>query len=247
MNKQRPDIVSRKLLSTRYGDAPVAYLCGSVVRGEETEFSDIDLIVVYKRVDAARRESFTYSSWNVEAFIHDPETLEYFMTKVDAPSGIPSMANMVSEGVLLTDEGSLSRSVERLARDVLEKGPAPWSEDDILKSRYIITDLVDDIRAPRSQDELIGTVTRLYPLVADHFLRTNQQWSAKGKSIQRQLGKIDHEYATLFAVAFRNALKTGETSELITLCDKTLAPAGGWLFEEYTQIAPRDWRITKNG
>lgn len=65
--------------------------------------SDLDLVVVYQRIDAAFRESFVYAGWPVETFVHDPETLRYFFMHVDRPSGVPSLAHMISTGMPLPD------------------------------------------------------------------------------------------------------------------------------------------------
>lgn len=47
----------------------------------------------------AYRESFTFGGYPVEAFVHDPATLEYFFLEVDRPSGVPALAQMVVEGI----------------------------------------------------------------------------------------------------------------------------------------------------
>lgn len=39
------------------------FLAGSVMRGEGTDTSDLDLVVVYERIDAAFRVSFIYAGW----------------------------------------------------------------------------------------------------------------------------------------------------------------------------------------
>jgi predicted nucleotidyltransferase len=75
------DVVNR-IRSERYGDADVVFLAGSIVRGEGSLFSDLDLVVVYTRLACAYRESFRFAGYPVEAFVHDPETLEYFFMEV---------------------------------------------------------------------------------------------------------------------------------------------------------------------
>jgi hypothetical protein len=96
----RPDPISAatEIVARRYEGAAVTFLAGSVMRGEGTDTSDLDLVVVYERIDAAFRESYTHAGWPVEAFVHDPETLRYFFLRTDYPSGVPSLAHMVSTG-----------------------------------------------------------------------------------------------------------------------------------------------------
>src|SRR5690349_7126567 len=90
--------VARLVVSQRYPGAAVAFAAGSLVRGEGTAYSDLDLVVVYPTLPAAYRESFRFDGLPVEVFVHDPGTLEYFFVEMDAASGIPALPQMVVEG-----------------------------------------------------------------------------------------------------------------------------------------------------
>lgn len=243
--KQSAETAAAEIAAARYADASTVFLCGSVVRGEQTEFSDLDLVIVYGQIHQARRESYTHGPWPVEAFVHDPETLEYFFREVDGPTGIPSLADMVSGGIAIPSETDFSESMRKLARAVLDEGPQDWSDEDFANSRYTITDLVDDIRSPRSRHELIGTLTVLYPTVATHFLRSQRLWAAKGKSIPRRLKEVDGEFADAFVSAFQEALENGVVEPVIQLCEQLLEPCGGWLFAGHQLSAPESWRRTQ--
>lgn len=240
--KQRALSCAREIAAARYADADVIFLCGSVVRGEETASSDLDLVVVYRQVPHAVRESFTYDSWPVEAFVHDPETLNYFYREVDAPTGVPSLADMISNGMAIPSDTEFSQAVRAAAQAFLAEGPAQWSAEELANSRYFITDLVEDIRAPRSRGELTGALTRLYPMVATHFFRSRRLWSAKGKSIPRRLKEVDAVVANAFVSAFQSAFEDGAVERVIEFCDQLLAPSGGWLFAGHRLDAPSSWR-----
>ena len=73
--------VANAIRAERYPDAAVMFAAGSIVRGEGTAFSDLDLVIVHGRLDRAYRESFRYDRVPVEAFVHDPETLGTFFKK----------------------------------------------------------------------------------------------------------------------------------------------------------------------
>jgi predicted nucleotidyltransferase len=75
---------ARAIGRQRYPEASVLFAAGSIVRGEGTVHSDLDLVVVYPALAAAYRESFVLDRLPVEAFVHDPETLEYFFVEVDS-------------------------------------------------------------------------------------------------------------------------------------------------------------------
>ena len=51
MNKPPFQETAQKIFTTRYSDAAVMFLAGSVVRGEGTKTSDLDLVVVFDHLD----------------------------------------------------------------------------------------------------------------------------------------------------------------------------------------------------
>jgi predicted nucleotidyltransferase len=155
--------VASAIRAGRYKDAVVAFAAGSIVRGEGTSFSDLDLVVVYARLPCAYRESFNFSGYPVEAFVHDPETLEYFFLEIDKPSGIPALAQMVVEGVEIPGPSEISRELKRRAEAIISAGPPAIDRDGEQRMRYAVSDGLDDLRAPRSRDEMIAAAGRRFP------------------------------------------------------------------------------------
>ena len=235
--------IINSLHKEKYSGADVVFLAGSVIRGESTKTSDLDIVVVYDSIPNAYRDSYRYSNWPVEAFVHDPQTLKYFIDKVDGPSGVPSLASMVSEGIALPSPTELSRRLRKLANDILDAGPPRWEPNDIDKSRYFITDLIEDLREPRTLNEIYAIASQLYNLIANHFFRSKGLWSAKGKTIPRRLRKIDAQFFSKFEAAFGALFTQGITGDVIVLAMDVLSEHGGFLFEGYRVEAPKEWRI----
>src|ERR1044071_7301531 len=100
MNASRvsPLEAARGVWRERYAGARVIFLAGSVMRGDATETSDLDIVVVFDSLPNAYREAFTFGGWPVEAFVHNPETLRHFF-EVNSRRGVPSLMRMVIEGV----------------------------------------------------------------------------------------------------------------------------------------------------
>jgi hypothetical protein len=231
-----------EIFARKYSDANVVFLAGSIVRGESTPFSDLDLVVIFDRLKVAYRESYYFQDFAVEAFVHDPETLNYFFYEVDRPSGIPSLAQMVLEGIEIPHPTDLSRALKQLARGLMDGGPPLWNEEEVRKARYEITNLVDDIREPRSSAEAMGTGTELYGVMANYYLRTHNLWAAKGKSIPRILGQADEDLCLRYIDAFDNLFRSGRCESVIALAEEILRPRGGFLFDEHRLEAPASSR-----
>lgn len=232
--------VAREIVAAKFPAAAAVFVAGSVTRGEDTPYSDIDMIVVFDRVENAKRESFVYKDWPVEVFHHDPETMHAFWES-DAGRGQPALCGMVTEGTVLGRDPQLAAKLKTRATQLLSKGPAPLTASEIDDRRYIITDLVDDLRAFRSRGEAIATGGRLFEALGDFHLRAQGRWSSAGKGLFRALKKSSAELAERFDASFAQ-LYAGDARSVIQLAEEVLRPYGGFLFDGYARPAPKDRR-----
>lgn len=235
-----------EIFRTRHAGACVLFLAGSVMRGEGTPTSDLDIVVVYERLPVAYRESFMHRGWPVETFVNDAETLNYYLQESDPKTGFPSMANMVLEGCEIPGPSEFSQSVKQLAAAVLAAGPPAWNEADLRRIRYMLTDGIDDIRHPRSDAELVAAGAKLYEAVADFYLRSRALWSAKGKAIPRRLREVDAGFAARFCEAFEMLFTGKRPEQVVALVEEMLEPFGGFLFDGYKLDAASDKRKPRN-
>jgi predicted nucleotidyltransferase len=234
--------VANSIHADRYKDAAAIFAAGSIVRGEGTPFSDLDLVVVYTQLPCAYRESFRYGGYPVEAFVHDPATLEYFFVEVDRPSGVPTLPQMVVEGIEIPGPSEISRELKRRAAAVIEAGPPTLDSASERRMRYFVSDLLDDLRAPRSREELVGAGARLYEQLADYHLRRRGLWSAKGKAIPRVLRQTDAALCAVYCDAFGELFARGDPQAVIRLAEDLLRESGGPLFDGFRADAPPAWR-----
>jgi hypothetical protein len=198
--------------------------------------------VIFGKLPNAYRESFYFEGFPVEAFVHDPETLNYFLFEVERRSGIPALAQMILEGIEVPQPSELSESLKALAASFLKERPPLLSDEEVKKLRYDITSLVDDLRQPRSRDELLASGARLYEALANYYFRTNNLWSAKGKSIPRILKQVDAGLCMRYCNSFTDLFSKGQTETVIALAEELLQPNGGLLFDGYRIDAPSDYR-----
>ncbi len=234
--------VASALRATRYADAAATFAAGSIVRGEATSSSDLDLVVVYEHLPCAYRESFRFHGYPVEAFVHDPATLEYFFLEIDRPSGVPALLQMITEGVEIPGPTERSRDLKQRAATVLEAGPPRLDDDSERRMRYAVSDLLEHLRAPRSRVELVAVGARLYEQLADYHLRRQGLWSAKGKTIPRVLQRMDEALCDRYCEAFGELFERGDPQAVIQLAEVLLKNVGGPLFDGYRADAPPTWR-----
>ena len=232
--------ITNEILRMKYPTAEFAFLAGSIVRGEGTAFSDLDVVIIYQQLPNAFRESFYFQDFPVETFVHTPETLNYFF-EADSKSAAPSLAMMVAEGIEVPAKSDLSEKLKHLANNCLNN-PPKISDEEIRNFRCWITDLVDDIREPRSKEELTASGTVLYGAASDFYLRTNGVWTAKSKSIPRHLQKLNSDFRQTFCESFEELFVAGKSEKVIKLCEAILENHGGFLFDGVRLDAPADFK-----
>lgn len=236
--------IATRLCEHKYSHAGAIFWAGSVAMGSNyTSRSDLDIVVVCLKVQNAYREAFTYENWKIDAFIHDMETLRYFFEEIDRKSGIPALPQMVLTGILMTAASPLSEEIKQLASKIMEAGPPTWSKEQLGRSRFFITDLLDDILYPHNRAAQIASAAKLYDLLAEFYFRAQNKWSAGGKTILQFLKKQDYDLASLYRDAFEDVFKHGCTQLLNELACKILEPYGGLLWDEYRADAPKEWRV----
>ncbi|WP_058307695.1 nucleotidyltransferase domain-containing protein [Gracilibacillus massiliensis] len=232
MRKVNSVAAAKQFINQKFSHCQGAILAGSVVRGEETATSDLDIVIFDNNLNNSYRESMIDNGWPIEIFVHNLSSYKYFI-EMDCKAGKPSMARMISEGITLKDEGILL-AIKKEAKEILEKGPEKWSDEMITQKRYFITDALDDFIGSTNRAEAIFIANNLAELVHEFVLRTNRQWIGSSKWIIRALKQYDEKFTEEFIAAFNAFYETGEKKKVIQLVDNVLQPYGGRLFEGFT-------------
>ncbi|MBR1778421.1 MAG: nucleotidyltransferase domain-containing protein [Alphaproteobacteria bacterium] len=238
MSKTDYLITAKELLAEKFPAAKSALIAGSVVRGEQTATSDIDIVVIcdVKDLPKAYRGSLIYRDWPVELFVQNDYSLAFFWQQ-DIACGMPVLIHMIAEGIIIPEENEFARSLQNSARSVLAAGPAELSAEDINNRRYALTDLLDDMESPKNTAELYGTLSALYQKLGDFYLRANRRWSGSAKSLTRAIKKAFPDLADNYETAFKSAF-CGNTLPLRELADELLKPFGGRYWAGLNSYAP---------
>lgn len=239
MQQPTPQSTLTHLMATRYADALCILWAGSVSKNQGTPTSDLDLVIIYPKLTQAYREAFIYEGWPIDAFVHDPETLAYFLTQVDPPSS--GLASMIVEGIELTPPSPYSNSLKKQAASLLTSSP-PLKPDDLYNRCFQITDLLDDLANPTSPHANWAIRAELYRQLAEFYLLSNGQWIGSGKILVRLLERYNINKAQQFFEAFTH----GTYKEVEQLTLEVLEPQGGLLWDGYVTRASLTYRVTKD-
>jgi hypothetical protein len=233
--------IAVEVLRAHYPDADSAFVAGSFMRGQGSATSDIDLVVLHPSLAQAYRESFIFQDIPVETFVHDPETLLWFLEQ-DRKDGRPALIGMLIEGVLIGPRQDTGNDFKKRAAQIFAEGPPPLDADAIERLRYAITDKLDDLEADRTPAERIAIGAALYPSLVELALRGNGRWNGNGKWHARLLGQMDVSVARQVETAFLSLYDGSDTQAVLGLAQSLLEQYGGRLFAGYRSDAPADWR-----
>ncbi len=238
VNRLQPIEAAHQFLNKYFVNCQGAILAGSVVRGEATETSDLDLIVFDQGISSSYRESLVDFEWPIELFVHNLTSYKEYFQK-DCERARPSLPRMVAEGMILRGEEIIG-PIKQEAREILDKGPAKWPAETIQVKRYFLTDALDDFRGSSDRAEELFIANTLAELASEFVLRTNRQWIGASKWVVRALKQYNEPYANQFVDAFNHFYQTGEKKEVIQLVEEILQPFGGRLFDGFSMGKDKD-------
>ncbi len=197
-----PLAVAERFVAARYPRADVAIVAGSSARGERTATSDIDLLLLGDALFDARDQTSEASTHEFEGEIF--EVFAYTPTGFDewADRGVaqhrPVTVHMLVEGIAIRDDGRLTALRERW-QSVLDAGPALSAQDSAFR-RYVITDVLDDLRDATDPLEQQVEAAVLFERIAELMLLSERRWIASGKWLPRRLRDLSRERAELLSI-----------------------------------------------
>lgn len=87
-----PIVAAEQFIDKHFLNCQGALLAGSVVRGEATETSDLDIVIFDKGLTSSYRESMIDFGWPVEVYAHNLTSYKYFI-EMDCKAAKPSIKN----------------------------------------------------------------------------------------------------------------------------------------------------------
>lgn len=224
--------IAGKIVGDKYPSCDGALMAGSIVRGEGSETSDIDLIIYDDSIGRGYRESFYYDNVPIEVFVHSKKSFEYFFN-YDCVKKMPSLPVMVMESIIIK-EATYFKELKEKAKIIYDKGPGELQESELDFMRYFITDLRDDFIGSTDEFETILIANELIIKLHEFFLLSNNKWIGKSKWIKKSLLKYDSDFQLRFEKIFLEFYSSREKSNILKLIDEITQPYGGEFFEGFS-------------
>jgi hypothetical protein len=235
---------ARRFVASRYPQAQGALLSGSRARGAARPGSDYDLFLLFRALpEGAWREKAWFEGRAFELFGHDPGTLSYFCRSMVPRSGVPSVPEMVAEGIILVGEANAALASARdLAARTLAAGPPPF-DPGIKRARLAaVTELRETLASCPQGPALTSVGAALYPALADFTLRASGRWSASVKRMPAALSELDPALGDRFVAAFAALFGAADPAPVLALADSILALHGARPGDSFRIASPPSWR-----
>ncbi|MFG2661536.1 nucleotidyltransferase domain-containing protein [Streptomyces sp. NPDC048425] len=226
-----PVLTARELTLDRFPSARAAFLAGSVLTNYRTPTFDLDIVVLLDGPPAPNRENLIYRGWPVELFVQTQADWHRFADQETEQRSSPLLA-MCSEGMLLADKDGLGASLQAEARKRWAEGPAPLSDRERDYQRYVLTDLLDDLRGCADPAEQIHLVAHMLQRASELVLLVGRHWLGKGKWLSRRLAAADPALHRALTAAAAQAV-AGDTTFFTAAVTEVLDRAGGPLWDGY--------------
>ncbi|MNS34044.1 hypothetical protein D3C72_661660 [compost metagenome] len=211
----------------------LAILGGSGSRNDHNIHSDLDIVIVDDTTGIACQKTIKAYDWIIECFVLTSSSYrDIFNEGIYAAN--PSLQRMLNEGQIIKSDEDGVRVIEE-ARTDLAYGPIPWSLNEIDFHRYVITDLLEDLRGGEPTPELWFIVNRLVVALCEFHLRVNQQWIGEGKHLFRALKSFDPIMAESLDSALQAFYSGMDCDPFEALILRTLGPYGGTLLDGFEQ------------
>lgn len=234
MNAQQ---AAQAIIDEKFPACDAAFVGGSVIRGEGTKTSDLDIVVITNTVNAAYRESFHYAGWPVELFVHTPQSyLEFFAD--DKQRREPVLPRMCAEGIILQNREGIAQRIKAEAQQLLAAGPEPLDTAQLDRLRYSLTAVLEDLEGTQDPGESYFIANSVAVRACELLLGAQQQWIGSGKWVLRALRNFDPNQAEQLTTALEACYQHGDKQALITFADDILKPVGGRLFDGYAVGKP---------
>ena len=240
--KTNPLGTIRKLIAERYSDVRAIFWSGSASKGQATEGSDLDLLLIFDYVPNACKENFYYDGWPIDVSIHDLDTLRYRMYVGEPARGMQFISSSILDALEILPANPIGEEAKRMAEDAFNRGPEKPSRYDIDIDIERITDYMHDIKFSNNRPEQILVLLYLLESLINFYFRAQGKWSYCCKALMQKFQADTPFLANEVHEACEYFFRTGGTSGIEDVVNKIVSPYGR-KFRSFRRDCPPEHRL----
>jgi hypothetical protein len=213
-------------------------LSGSGAKNQMTKGSDVDVLILYRKVSLSHSKLFNFKGKLVDATIHDGSTLVQHMLKQERSSANPFYVMTMKDGIPQKSVPHINK-LKEVAAAIWKAGPAPATRAQINDFKILATRRLEDLHNCKDVSEKVLLCAQTYERLAVVYLRGQRKWIALGgRELSRLLKVQAPQMHAEFEKAFESFWTKGNLSLVDALAIKVLASAGGPPIMFHKQIHP---------
>ncbi|MGO2747067.1 nucleotidyltransferase domain-containing protein [Microbacterium sp.] len=216
--------LAERFIAAHYPKASTAVIGGSTSRGERTRTSDIDLLLIGDDLlpdgESGAALTLAFEDEIFEVFAYTPDGFDEWAQRSIAQHR-PVIVHMLVEGIRVRGDEELDALRTKWAA-VLDNGPTPDSHE-LEFRRYVITDVLDDLRDATDPLERQVIAATLFERTAELMLLTAGKWIATGKYLPRRLRELPADRVDALSVPYVRC----DFDKMADAVERELRAAGG--------------------
>lgn len=216
--------LAERFVAAHFPKASIAVVGGSTSRGERTRTSDIDLLLIGPSVLADDQSGAAltreFEGEVFEVFAYTPAGFTEWAERSIAQHR-PVIVHMLVEGTSVR-AGDGFEALHAMWANRLEAGPSVNSHELDFR-RYVITDVLDDLRDASDPLERTVLAATLFERTAELMLLTANHWIGTGKYLPRRLRALPSDRVDALADPYVR----GDLERLADAVEHELLALGG--------------------
>lgn len=216
----------------KYPNAEMVIWGGSVIYGEATPESDLDVVIIDDTQPGSKLSCEIFSGWKIETFVYTKASL-HFQFDIARLQGVPTILKICAEGKLIKDQWQNGPDLQAEAMELFKLGPVAWKEKEVREARYHITDDLSDFIGSEDIGENVYILSDLFDKVSEMILRVNGHWSGEGKWRARVLKETNEVLYHQMINNFHHYIQTKDKKSMISLINSVLDSYGGKMFHGF--------------
>jgi hypothetical protein len=173
------------------------------------------MLVIERIITKPRIDNFLDSGKKIEVLVHSFDTLIDFM-ECDLLLRKPCHIRICCDAIVLHETGACCQDIKAIAHDLLIKGPAPLTEEDLSVMRHEVVKFAEDLQGCRDDFERLILVADLTERCINYYLGLSNTWQGQNRWIVREL----RFFSPVVAEILYNALDTFHVTGDLTLLFK---------------------------
>ncbi len=228
---------AREFVDRRFPDSVAAVLFGSAARGDLTDSSDLDILIIESRRVVPYHQHFQETD---RCFDIMGRSLRFCSKRLLGrgkswrhrdPDQILLIA--CAEGIQLKDTYGVTAELKRRANLILGAGPVPLTVREISNYRQLITEALDDFVDAKNRREACFVAYRMVITASQFLMGFNRQWSDEDcKWVYRRLGSDNHPLSRKLVNGLDRYYQTDDRAHLSRPIESILDLAGGRLYRD---------------